>query len=98
MRQDLDSLKSQENALKDQSALSTLNITFDQKPTTNPKPTPKPKPAEDRWAEDTFKSASDGLTAAMHFLGRGIIVLFVYSPIWLPILGIGWYINRRKKS
>lgn len=97
VRQDLDSLKSQENALKDQSTLSTLNITFDQKPTTAPKPAPKPKPVEDRWAEDTFKSASDGLTAALHFLGRGVIVLFVYSPIWVPIAAIAWLVNRRVK-
>ncbi len=98
VKQEIASLKEQLNDLKDQSAMSTLNVTFDQKPKVGGTNVPqKVDHTDDTWAEDTFATAANGLTSTMHFLGRGLIFLFVYAPIWLPIAAIAWFINRRKK-
>jgi len=97
VRQEIGSLQEQLSSLKDQSALSTLNVQFDQKPKIGPKVPQKKDPSEDTWAEDTYAGAVNGLTSAFHFLGRGVIFLFVYAPIWLPIAALVWFFNRRKK-
>lgn len=96
VRQQIQSFHAQATALKDQSSLSTLNVTFDQKAKGAAKPEPKDEP-KDPWAKDSFKSALSGLTTVGRFLGQVIIFLFVYSPIWIPTAGLIWWLNKRKK-
>lgn len=88
VRQEIESLDSQRKALRNQASYSTINVTFTEKPRAG-----DPKPAD--WSGDTWSSAVNGLMGVLRALGQAVIYLFVYSPIWLPIVLIGWFVSRR---
>lgn len=88
VRQEIESLDSQRKALRNQASYSTINVTFTEKPRAG-----EPKPAD--WSGDTWSSAVNGLMGVLRALGQAVIYLFVYSPIWLPIVLIGWFVSRR---
>lgn len=92
-RQEIESLTAQITALKDMATLSTITATFEQKITRN-KPEDEPKGG----FEETWNGAVNGLQSALKFLGSVVIVVFVYSPIWLPLAAIGWWLARRAKK
>ncbi|HMS56544.1 MAG TPA: DUF4349 domain-containing protein, partial [Fimbriimonadaceae bacterium] len=91
VRQNIESIDAQRKNLSDLAALSTIQVTFIQRP--GPLEEEKPKP----WAQDTWNSAVAGLGGALRFLGQVIITVFVYAPIWLPVAFIGWWASRRLK-
>lgn len=43
-----------------------------------------------------FKQAVRSLFLNLRSLGNSAIYAFVYAPLWLPVLGIIWFISRRK--
>lgn len=88
VRQEIESLDSQRKALRNQASYSTINVTFTEKPRAG-----EPKPAD--WSGDTWSAAVNGLMGVLRALGQALIYLFVYSPIWLPIVLIGWFVSRR---
>jgi anti-sigma factor RsiW len=92
VRAEIDSLSAQAKALKDLSSLSTINVSFEEKPKVGAKDDKNSDPFGEAWA-----NAVNGLNAALQFAGRAIIFLFVYSPIWLPIVVIAWWLNRRSR-
>lgn len=89
VRQEIESLDAQRKVLRDQAAYSTINATFTQKEQIG-----DPAPPKD-WTEDSWTSAINGLKAVGRFLGQSVIYLFVYAPIWAPIVLIGWWLSRR---
>lgn len=89
VRQEIESLDSQRKALRDQASYSTINATFTQKTKVD-----EPAPPKD-WTEDTWANAVNGLKSVGRFLAQGAIFLFVYSPLWLPVLLFGWWMSRR---
>ena len=89
IRQEIESLDSQKKALRDQASYSTINATFTQKTKIDEPAPPK------EWTEDTWANAVNGLKSVGRFLAQGAIFLFVYSPLWLPVLLFGWWMSRR---
>jgi hypothetical protein len=89
IRQEIESLESQKKALRDQASYSTINATFTQKTKIDEPAPPK------EWTEDTWANAVNGLKSVGRFLAQGAIFLFVYSPLWLPVLLFGWWMSRR---
>lgn len=89
VRQEIESLDAQRKVLRDQAAYSTINATFTQKEKIG-----DPAPPKD-WTEDSWTSAINGLKSVGRFLGQSVIYLFVYAPIWAPLVLIGWWLSRR---
>lgn len=94
VRQEIESSTAQINSLKNLASLSTIHCTFSEKvKLADNKGDTDPGGFEQAW-----NSAVNGLNAAFAFLGRAAIVLFVYSPIWLPILAGIWLVQRRMRA
>lgn len=91
VRQNIESIDAQRKNLSDLAALSTIQVTFMQRPGAQEEEKPKP------WAQDTWNNAVEGLAGALRFLGQVVITVFVYAPIWLPVLFIGWWAARKLK-
>ncbi len=91
VRQQIESMDAQQKALMDQASLSTISVTFVQRVAAG-------KPEEPNgWADETWGSAVNGLSAVGRFLGRVTIFLFVFSPIWIAALVILWIAKKRIK-
>jgi len=91
VRQEIESLQARYQYLRSQASYSTITATFSEKQTLD-----KPEAPKD-WANDSWTNAVRGLTAVGRWLGEWAIRLFVFAPIWLPILGIGWWLSRRAR-
>jgi hypothetical protein len=90
VRQQIESMDAQQKALMDQASLSTISATFEQRVAAG-------KPEEPSgWADETWGSAVNGLSAVGRFLGRAAIFLFVYSPLWIGAIII--YLIARKRA
>jgi hypothetical protein len=92
VRQELASYEQQRIALKDLATLSRISVRFEQRVAVD-----RPKPDENAF-EDAWANAVNGLKAAGTFLGKVAIFLFVYSPIWLPVALVIWWLARSKKK
>jgi hypothetical protein len=92
LRQQIASLDAQMKALKDQADLSTISVLFEQRVTVG-----KEAPATKNWAEDTWASAVNGLSSVGRFLGRVVIFLFVFSPLWIAALIVFWFTKKKVK-
>ncbi|MCZ7580669.1 MAG: DUF4349 domain-containing protein [Fimbriimonadaceae bacterium] len=92
VRQELESFESQRRALANLSTLSTISLSMEQRV--------KPGQPEkgEGWAEDTWSSALNALTSAGRFLGRLVIFVFVFAPIWLPPVLLFWWLAKRAKA
>lgn len=94
VRQEIESSTAQVNSLKNLASLSTIHCTFTEKvKIADSKGNTDPGGYEQAW-----NNAVNGLNSALAFLGRAAIVLFVYSPIWLPIIGAIWLLQRRART
>lgn len=91
VRQEIESLTAQQKALKNQSSYSTIACTFEERPRVK-----EEEPAKG-WTDDSWANAVNGLKGVGRFLGQVGINIFVYAPVWLPILFVGWFLLRRAK-
>jgi hypothetical protein len=82
----------QAKALKDQAAFSTITASLSQGP--NPDAKDKDKP----WAEDALNSALSSLSGLGRMLGTIAIYFLVFAPLWLPVLLLTLWLNKRIKS
>lgn len=94
IRQEIESLQAQLATLKDQSSLSTITASFNQPAKEQPKVVP-PTPKKPDWAKSSWSSAVTALSSIGQFLGQIAIFMFVLAPIWLPALGILWWLGRK---
>lgn len=93
VRQQIESLDAQQKVLRDQAALSTIVATFEQRESVGEPAGPT------NWASDTWSAAVNGLSLALTALGRAAIVLFVYSPIWIPVAVLAvWLVRRARRK
>jgi hypothetical protein len=92
VREELAGLKSQATALKDQSAMSQVDVTYLSHPKIVPPP-PTVQPHD--WSSETWGSALEGLSGFGRIIGSVLIFAFVFSPIWVPIGLIAWALSRR---
>jgi hypothetical protein len=89
VRQTIESLESQQAALKDRAAMSKIELTL-----TTPPPA-QPKPVSQAWNEEAWNSAVAGVSSAGRSIARALIFVFVYLPIWAPVfVGFAWAWRR----
>ncbi len=96
VQSEIEQLKGRINYLERTSATSLLNVNL--QPSTNQDPLVKPG-----WSPiETIKSALRGLTGFGQALADTVIGIAVFSPVWLPFLGIFWlgirWFRRRKRE
>ena len=93
VRTEIETMQASQASLKNQAKYSTLSLQLEQR-----RQVDRPENTKG-WAEDAWTSAVNGLNSVGRFLGQAIITMFVFAPIWLPILLIGWFavraINRK---
>jgi anti-sigma factor RsiW len=89
VRQEIESLDAQRKALRNQAAESTINVSLSERP----KPDRPRK--DDNWSEDSWSRAVSGLNSVGRAIGTGVVFLFVFSPIWMPIVLVFWWLARR---
>lgn len=89
VRTEIEGLEAQKRLLSKQSALSTIEVTFQQRPEAG---SPQQSP---NWPEDTWSSAVNGLLVVLRSLAVGAMYLFVFSPIWLPGVAVIIVLFRR---
>ncbi|MCH8275521.1 MAG: DUF4349 domain-containing protein [Armatimonadetes bacterium] len=93
IRGDIESLEAHMKMVGGLAALSTITLTLEQRFGATP-----PVETDPNWAADTWAKATGALVTALRGLAVFAIYLFVYAPIWLPILFILWvsvrYLSR----
>lgn len=91
VRQEIESLEASRKSLKSQAAESTIHLSLAEK-------RGEDKPRQDpEWTEDAWSRAVSNLSTVGRFLGRVGVNLFVFSPIWLPIALVWWWLARRNR-
>lgn len=90
VRQQIESLDAQRKSLRNMSSYSTINVTLEERARAG-------EPKKDNWSGDAWTGAVNGLLSVLRSMGQAAIFVFVYSPIWLPILFLGWLVARRMK-
>lgn len=90
---EVDSITQQRNVLKTQAALSTINLTLNEKLKAETS-----SGAQKGWLEDTWANAIQNLGSFGRVVGGIAVHILVYSPIWLPIVIVVWLIARRSKA
>lgn len=91
VRQEIESLEASNKVLKSQAAESTINLSLTEKPSES-------KPRQDpEWTEDSWSRAVSSLSSVGRGLGRAGVYLFVFSPIWIPIALLVWWLARRNR-
>lgn len=90
VRQEIESLTAQQKALKNQSSYSTIACSFQEKPKVEAERPPK------EWSQDAWANAVNNLKDVGRFVGQALIFIFVFSPIWLPVLLVGLWISRKR--
>ncbi|MCL6623228.1 MAG: DUF4349 domain-containing protein [Fimbriimonadales bacterium] len=91
VRGEIESLEGQLQALKRLSALSTIELTLEERPRGSADGDPN-------WAVDAWRRATEALMAVLRGIAVGVIWAFVYSPLWLPVVFLGilaWRLSRR---
>lgn len=91
VQSDIDSMESQLATLKDQSALSTITVSLQQRPDG------MLEGEKGNWVEDSFGSAITAVKAIGRWFGTLAIYAVVSAPLWLPVIGIVVYLRRRGK-
>ncbi|MCB0826940.1 MAG: DUF4349 domain-containing protein, partial [Armatimonadetes bacterium] len=88
VRMEIESYEAQLKSLKGMASLSTINISLKEA-------NPDTKVVPSDWAGGAVNSASNALKAIGRFIGQTLIFVGILAPIWLPILGIGWWLRKR---
>ncbi len=89
VRREIESVDAQRRALSRMAELGTIELTLTQRP----KPDEEAKPSG--WFDDTVATATNALKGAGKLLAQGLIYLFVLAPIWLPVVGVVWWLRRK---
>lgn len=89
IRNEIESIEAQRKVMRSLASLSTISITLQQRPSEDER-------AENPgWAEDTWISAKNAFLGFVRILSVLAIYVFVFTPIWLPISLISWFIVRK---
>jgi hypothetical protein len=91
VRGEIESLEGQLQTLKRLSALSTIELTLEERPRGSADGDPN-------WAVDAWRRATEALGMVLRGIAVGVIWAFVYSPLWLPVVFLGilaWRLSRR---
>lgn len=91
VREEIESLNAQNLALNNMATYSTISVSLFQRPKI------EEKAENPGWEKDSWANAINGLKSSGRVLGTAAINLFVYSPIWLPIVLIAVWLIRRSR-
>ena len=91
VRQEMRGLKEQNKATKNLAEMSRFVVNFEKSGQLDP-----------AKADDWFSQTTTGAGNVLGFFGRifgvGLIYTAFLTPIWLPIVGIFWWLKRRSKA
>lgn len=90
VRQEIESITARQKTLVDQSSLSTISATFQQRPRAGE------SQARKSWSEDAWANAINSFRSVGQTLGTAGINVIVFSPVWLPLLFGGLFIWKRR--
>lgn len=90
VRQEIESITARQKTLVDQSSLSTISATFQQRPRAGE------SQAKTSWSEDAWANAINSFRSVGQTLGTAGINVIVFSPVWLPLLFGGLLIWKRR--
>lgn len=96
VRQEIESMAAQSKMLKDQAAMSTINLTFIQKGQGGIKG-PTISSVSGDWLGGTWNLAWKGLAAAGRKFTEAMIYLIVFCPVWIPFALLANYVGRRTR-
>lgn len=96
VRQDIESMAAQSKALKNQAAMSTINVTFTQKGLKGP--AISSVSGHDDWLGGTWTLAWRGLAGAGRKFTEALIYLVVFCPVWIPFVLLANYLGRRVRQ
>ena len=88
VRMEIESYEAQLKSLQGMASLSTINISLKEA-------NPENRVVPSDWAGGAVNSALNALKAVGRFIGQTFIFIGILAPIWLPILGIGWWLRKR---
>lgn len=89
VRTEIEGLETQRRYLGRQSAMATISVTFEQRPA------PGSPEGSSNWAAEAWSNAVNGLLAVIRALAQAAVFLFVFAPIWLPVLLLMVVLVRR---
>lgn len=89
VRGEIESMDAELQSLKKLAALSTITLTLEQRPAGGPN-----DQNDSGWASDAWANATSGLSSALKALSTAAIWMFVYSPIWAPLVIAVWLISK----
>ncbi len=96
VQQEIESLSAELKTLRKQAAMSTINVTINQKPAQ--KKVAAVGPVKDNWAGRTWSNAFAGLASAGKTLGQALIFFVVFCPIWIPLFVLANVLTRRLRT
>jgi len=89
VRSQIESFEAQQRFLKSETSLSTIGVNLTQNYSD------QAGAAGSSWTDETFAHAKVILGTAWQFIAQGAIYVFVLAPIWLPIVFIFKWMQRR---
>lgn len=92
LRQEIESIAAQLKSQTELASLSTIVLTL----RTDAKPIPDKQ--NEGWAQESWTSATNSLASTARGLGSNLITVAVFSPFWLPVGGLGWWLIRRNRK
>lgn len=91
VRQQIESMTAQAKTLRNQATYSTITLALTEKQQT-PKPAPQP-----RWFDTAWSSATERASGLGKWLAEVGMNLVLLAPAWVPIVGLAWWLGRRKR-
>lgn len=89
-RQEIESMDATRKALRGQASESTINVEL------RAKRTPEQPRQNTNWSNDTFVDAVGSLNTFGRKIGGGLVYVYVFAPIWLPVALLSWWGLRRR--
>lgn len=89
VRQEVESLESQSKSLKSLAALSTINVTFSEKPKVND------EIKKDDWLGETWINAVNALQSVWKVIVQIGAYILAFAPLWIPAGIVIWLLKAR---
>ncbi len=90
VRSEIEQMDAQRKNLRSQAAYSTIQVSFEER-----ERVPGPK-VNNTWESEAWANAINRLSVVGQFLGKALINVCVFTPVWLPMAIIVWLIARRR--
>ena len=91
LQSQIDTVKGQQQLLSQTAKLSKITVYLSTDEFSLPYAPAQP------WRPDViFKLAVRSLVAHIRDIGTGLIWIAVYAPVWLPVLGVIWFLRKKR--